>query len=140
MGLHCVPESEGKVGGKEREGWSHLCSNSVCGPAAMDSRHCQHQAGKQCKYRCCTYPKILNHASYRVAPFPLLSCFIMKTETNCGFRSSVLFWFFFLSTPPPATVELNQEPWQRCCRCNCAAPHVTGDALAQGGAIHTRVH
>lgn len=134
-GLHCVPESERKAGGRSGKDGHTRASNHVCSPATEDSQHCQHQACKQQKYRCYGYPKILNHVNYRAAPFPLHSCFIMKTEMNRDFRSSVLFGFFvcfFPVKPPPATVELNQEPWQRCCRCNRAAPHVAGDALTQG--------
>lgn len=111
MGLHCVPVYQWEEGRrKERDGWLLACSDCVRGLAAMDSQHYEYQAWKHWKYRGCTYPQILNHVNYRVTPFAQYSCFMMKTETNCDFRSSVLFMFCFvsfLSTTPLAQLRWN---------------------------------
>lgn len=141
LALRTRKREEGRS--KEQKQWLHPCNNSVCGPAATDSQHCQHQTCKQYNYGCCTYTKILNHVNYRAVPFPPHSCFIMKTEMNRDYRSSVLFVFCFVFFPiklPPATVELHQEPWQRCCHCNCAVPHVAGNALIWAGGRGSNSH
>lgn len=144
VGLHWVPVYQWEEGRrKEQDGWLPACSDRVCGPAAMDSQHYEHQAWKHWKYRGCTYPKILNHVNYTVAPFTEYSCFIMKTEMNCDFRSSVLFVLcLFLSCQPPLPSYRGtqsgalavQLPLQPCC-----SAHLWG-CSDSGGAIHTCIH
>lgn len=144
MGLHCVPERERKVGGRSgKDGHARVAIVfAVQQPWAVSTANTK--PCKQYTYRCCTYPKILNHINYRVAPFLLHSCFIMKTEMNRDFRSSVLFGFcfvLFLSCQTPSSYRATQSgalaallPLQPCCSARRRG------CCDSGGAIHTRIH
>ena len=107
MGLHCVPEGKRKVGGRSgKDGCTGVAIVfAVQQPWTVSTVNTKHASSK---HRCCTYPKILNHVNYRVAPFPLHSCFVMKTEMNRGFRSLVLFVWVF---SPPSPVNPAQLLW-----------------------------